>query len=118
MAWGDLMRLRHVDAIANDLPLDRHVTIATAKTALGCDASTIRKMLKNGDLEGIRVRANRNTRGAPRISVASIRLYLARMAIKPKIGAATSHNMTSPLNTSSGHKAAIAFLAARGIIRR
>ncbi len=112
------MRPRPDNVTANDPDLDRHVTIETAKATLGCDASTIRKMLKNGDLEGIRVRANRNTRGAPRISVASIRLYLARMAITPKIGATTSHNMTKPLNASSGHKAAIAFLAARGIIRR
>lgn len=112
------MRPRPDTVIANDLNLDRHVTIETAKATLGCDASTIRKMLKNGDLEGIRVRANRDTRGAPRISVASIERYVARMTINPKTATATSHNISRSQSIGDGHKAAIAFLTARGIIRR
>lgn len=111
------MRSRPVNAIATDLLLDRHVPIAVAKAALGCDASTIRKMLSNGDLEGIRVRANREARGAPRVSIASIERYKARMAITPKTATATSHKVSRSQGIHSSYKAAIAFLAARGILR-
>lgn len=112
------MRPRPVDVIPDDLPLDRHVPIATAKAALGCDESTIRKMLKNGDLEGIRVRADRDSRGAPRVSVASIERYKARMAIAPAMAAAAKGAAAKLRGTTSGHKAAIAFLATKGILAR
>ncbi len=112
------MRPRPVDAIPDDPPLDRHVPIATAAVTLGCDESTVRKMLKNGDLEGIRVRADRDSRGHPRVSVASIDRYKVRMAIAPAIASAAKGAAAKPRGTTSGHKAAIAFLATKGILAR
>ncbi len=111
------MRPRPVDVIPDDLPLDRHVPIATAKAALGCDESTIRKMLKNGDLEGIRVRADRDSRGAPRVSVASIERYKARMAIAPAIAAAAP-DAKAPAGRAltNAHRAAVAELRRLGIV--
>ncbi len=111
------MKPRAVDTIPDDLPLDRYVPIATAALSLGCDESTVRKMLKNGDLEGIRVRADRDSRGHPRVSVASIERYKSRMAIVPAIAAQAARASRSR-GTTNGHKAAIAFLATKGILPR
>lgn len=110
------MRPRAVDAIPDDLPLDRHVPIATAAVTLGCDESTVRKMLKNGDLEGIRVRADRDSRGHPRVSVASIDRYKARMAIAPAIAA--THDVKAPSGRAltNAHRAAVAELRRLGIV--
>ncbi|MCM0018398.1 MAG: helix-turn-helix domain-containing protein [Tagaea sp.] len=110
------MRPRPVDDIPDELPLDRHVTIAKAAEALGCDESTVRKMLKNGDLQGFRVRADRAARGAPRVSVASIERYVAGMRIVPKAAIAKREDKTAGRALTNAHRAAVAELRRLGIV--
>ncbi len=110
------MRPRAVDMIPDNLPLDRHVPIAMAAAALGCDESTVRKMLKNGDLEGIRVRATRDSRGDPRVSVASIDRYKTRMAIVPTATPAKPGERPAGRALTNAHRAAVADLRRLGIV--
>lgn len=110
------MRSSPVDDIPDELPLDRGVTVAGAAQLLGCDPSTIRRMLDNGDLQGWRVRASCEARGGVRVSVASIEAYKQGLAIEAKSAGrpATKSRKARPITTA--HRAAVARLRDLGIL--
>ncbi len=96
---------------------DEGVPVARAAMELGCDESTVRRMLDNGDLEGWRVRASRDARGGVRVSRASIEAYKRGMAIEPRPARGAK---TKPQGggTGAGHKSAVAYLKNLGLLSR
>jgi len=108
-----------------DADLDRGVTVARAAELLGCDASTVRRLVKAGALTGWRVSADPARRGEPRLSLASIEAWRRQHRLESDASPADAANKrplapNSP--TASGaastalHRAAIANLKALGIV--
>ncbi len=62
------------------LTLEESVTIAVAARRLGCDPSTVRVLLRRGELTGHRVGKGAEPRGI-RVHTASVRNYKLRYAI-------------------------------------
>ncbi len=107
------MRPRAVDDIPEDMPLDRGVTIMEAADILGCDPTTLRRMLKRGELTSWRVAAKRDTRGATRISLRSIEDYKHRHA--NPIDTPAPRKEQGGRGITNAHKAAVARLLSLGI---
>jgi excisionase family DNA binding protein len=61
---------------------DCAVTINDAARLLGCDPSTVRRLLRNGGLQGFRLSAS-GRRGDPRVLVSSIQGFKNANAIVP-----------------------------------
>lgn len=105
------------DAFAGDL--DRGVTVACAAKLLGCDPSTVRRLVKAGALEGWRVSAHPSRRGEPRLSLASIDAWRRGHRLESDASAAAQgqQRQTSQRPTlTAAHRAAIANLKAMGIV--
>ena len=106
-------------AAASEGGLDRGVTVARAAELLGCDPSTVRRLVKAGALEGWRVSANPLRRGEPRLSLASIdaRRRGHRLESDASGVAQGQQRQTSQRPTlTAAHRAAIANLKAMGIV--
>jgi transposase-like protein len=67
--------------------LDEGVTIARAAQLLGCDPSTVRRLLRQGSLQGWRIAACASRQGEPRVSTASIRAWRDTHAIAADVDA-------------------------------
>lgn len=92
---------------ADDLPAIRpSVTVADAAKAISADPSTVRKMLRRGELEGHGV----GKRGV-RVFADSVAAYQRRKALVP-----TAAPEKAPQNQSASHRAAVAALRAAGIL--
>ena len=105
------------DALAGDL--DRGVTVAVAAKLLGCDPSTVRRLVKAGALEGWRVSADPSRRGEPRLSLASIDAWRRGHRLESDAPAATQGQQrpTSQRPTlTAAHRAAVANLKDLGIV--
>ena len=68
------------DQMAAAADLDRSITVNEAAAILGCDPSTVRKLLRKRKLLGHRIGLGEK-RGGVRVQLASIRAYQARRAI-------------------------------------
>jgi excisionase family DNA binding protein len=105
------------DAIAGDL--DRGVTVAVAAKLLGCDPSTVRRLVKAGALEGWRVSASPSRRGEPRLSLASIDAWRRGHRLESDTPAAALGQQRPASNRptlTAAHRAAIANLKDLGIV--
>jgi excisionase family DNA binding protein len=107
------VRLAHAIDQADD-----GITVAEAARILGCDQTTVRQLLRTGELEGWRVGKTLRPRGV-RISRLSCDDYKDRNAICPD-GASTTRQGerradSRPNRRSAAHLEALAFLRARGV---
>lgn len=103
-----------------DADLDRGVTVARAAELLGCDASTVRRLVKAGALTGWRVSADPTRRGEPRLSLASIEAWRRQHRLESDAAPALPANKRAPASNSPAatalHRAAIANLKDLGIV--
>lgn len=97
-------------ALADSLHgIDRSITVAAAADALSVDASTIRRLLVAGELQGHRVGLKR---GAVRVYVSSISAYQARNRLDaPAPPSAAPRRRVNP-----AHREALAHLVSLGIL--
>lgn len=110
------MRLRPVHVLPDDITFDRGVPIKEAALRLGVDQTTVRRMIRRGELTVYRVRAQLDTRGAPRVLLSSIDDYMHRNRVTPDAGAVVAK--TKPRQSrgaSASAKAAVAYMASLGI---
>jgi hypothetical protein len=114
------MRLRPVQTVPDDITFDRGVPIKEAALRLGVDQTTVRRMIRRGELTVYRVRApvpgKPVTRGAPRVLLSSIDDYMHRNRVAPDAGAIAAK--TTPRQSrgaSASAKAAVAYMASLGI---
>ncbi len=97
--------------------LDRGVTYARAAELLGCDVSTIRRMIRKDMIEGWRIATDPKHLGEPRVSLASIRAWRERNRIRPDAAAATAGERPAPpgKRLHAAHREAVARCKALGI---
>lgn len=89
--------------------LDRSVRVATAAALLDADESHIRRLLRDGELEGHRL----GKRGV-RVSVASIEAYRQRGIIRAVKPPALKPPKTAP--ATAAHREALAALQEMGVL--
>lgn len=92
--------------------IERSITVAMAADVLSVDASTIRKLLKSGDLRGHRVGTRR---GGVRVFVASIAAYQQANIIGVEAPKPRAPATRRPAATAA-HREALATLVALGCI--
>ncbi len=105
------------DACAGEL--DRGVTVARAAELLGCDPSTVRRLVKAGALEGWRVSANPSRRGEPRLSIASIQAWRRHHKLEfdaPAMAPGQQRPASQSPTLTAAHRAAVANLKDLGIV--
>jgi excisionase family DNA binding protein len=123
------MPLRHAErtrireaadpADATGVDLDRGVTIARAAELLGCDPSTVRRLVKAGALEGWRVSADPTRRGEPRLSLASIEAWRRGHKLEsdaPVSAQGQQRPISQRPTLTAAHRAAVANLKDLGIV--
>jgi excisionase family DNA binding protein len=88
---------------------ERSLTVAQAAALLSCDPSTVRRLLKKGDISGHRI-----GKDGVRVFASSIAAYQRQHAIIPD--AAPENRPSRDRPASPGHLAAIASLRAQGLL--
>jgi excisionase family DNA binding protein len=99
--------------------LDRGITVARAAELLGCDPSTVRRLIKSGSIEGWRVSTRPERRGHPRLSLASIQAWRHAHKLESNVEPPPSNNPQAALQRptlTAAHRAAVANLKELGII--
>lgn len=111
-----MLRAAADPASIDDAEVDRSVTVKEASVLLGCDESTVRRLLDAEELDGHRVGLKR--RGV-RVSLSSIQRYRQRNSIsgqKQNSPPADSRKKAScRQSVTAEHKEAMAFLKGLGI---
>jgi excisionase family DNA binding protein len=105
------------DACAGEL--DRGVTVARAAELLGCDPSTVRRLVKAGALVGWRVSADPSRRGQPRLSIASIKAWRRHHKLEfdaPTTAQGQQRPASQRPTLTAAHRAAVANLKDLGIV--
>ncbi|UYN97665.1 MAG: hypothetical protein KIT25_12315 [Enhydrobacter sp.] len=98
-------------------PDDDGITVSNAARIIGCDQTTIRALLRLGELEGWRVGKTRKPRGV-RVSRASCEDYKDRNAIRPDHTSAAPDNpapRTRAKRSSAVLRETLAALRAHGV---
>jgi excisionase family DNA binding protein len=102
-----------------DADLDRGITVTRAAELLGCNPSTVRRLIKVGALSGWRVATHPSRRGDPRVSLSSIQAWRRAHKLEADFAPPSSENQrTEPQHPTltASHRAAIANLKDLGII--
>lgn len=99
--------------------LDDSVTVAVASRRLGCDATTVRALLRGSEISGHRVGKGKDPRGV-RVHLSSIRDYIVRnlVAGDPANDNVSAQPTQRPRQRSVVHDAAMAELQAMGVTVR
>ncbi|WP_081504514.1 helix-turn-helix domain-containing protein [Magnetospirillum molischianum] len=110
------LRLASDPADTDSQPLDRSITVKDAAALLGCDDSTVRRLLEAGEFEGHRIGVKK--RGV-RIYLSSVQMYRERNALAKQPKNRSSESTRSPPHrspaTTAEHKEAMAFLKSIGV---
>jgi excisionase family DNA binding protein len=105
------------DVVARLVP-GESVTVAVAARVLGCDPSTVRKLLRGGHLAGHRVGAG-DAPGGVRVDLESIEAYKARHAIGGPIDDDPDDRPAPRRRRARGnpaHDEAMAWLRSQGVL--
>lgn len=107
------MTTRSVDAIEEE---ETSITVDQAARMLGCDPSTVRKMLKRRRLTGHRVGLGDEPNGV-RVHLASVRAYKRRHDIggDPELPKPARPPRTSKQVEGAEYREALAYLKAAGV---
>jgi excisionase family DNA binding protein len=107
------MTLRPVDAIEEE---EASITVDQAARLLGCDPSTVRRMLKRRRLTGHRVGLG-DEPNAVRVHLASVRAYKRRHEIggDPEVPKPAKPARTPKAADGAEYREALAYLKAAGV---